>query len=325
MGIASYPWLFYGANNDTHYLGENGVRIGDDGGLFIPWFRYLGFSLQFYQDFKIVIHVLVLYLGSLTCSWVKIYHYARILDWKEANIHTNKSDAMAMQQEMTLVPNPKCLYRSFQNSWIQPTIQSLQLFHQDNTYRWTKLRNYFIAPLAEEVIFRACLLPPLLACSNPSGKPTLSPTQASWIAPHFFGIAHLHHFYEQWRHLHPSRKTPSIFMRLSIGVACQWGYTTLFGAYVSHVFIRTASLNGVVFAHIVCNYMGLPDFGFIHPSSGSLYGYRLVLGVMYLLGVGMFVLGFGFGDIGERLQSLVFPKESVLPSLLYAGTQVVDK
>ncbi|KAL7465839.1 hypothetical protein ACHAXS_006151 [Conticribra weissflogii] len=304
--------LLLGVDND----GDNALD-------FIPWYRYLGVSWNIDQDVKVVAHVLVLYLGSISSTWVKIYHFARMNNWNE-----NKRDGSPVMNTTTsLLPKPKYLYESFRTNWVQPTRISLQTFFTDPSVSWTKLRNYFIAPLSEELIFRACLLPPLLASSNHGQsnhttndsinmRSALSPTQASWIAPLFFGIAHLHHLYEQWRHLNPAAKTKSTFLRLLVGVIFQWGYTTLFGAYVSHVFIRTASLSGVVLAHVACNYMGLPDFRFVQSSSGFLYHYRWFLGIMYLVGISLFTLGFGFGKSGERLESWVFQSESVLLTLL---------
>jgi len=92
-------------------------------------------------------------------------------------------------------------------------------------------------------------------------------------------------------------------------VVVQWTYTTLFGAYVSHVFVRTGSLSGVTLAHAICNYMGLPDVSFAHPTS-NLHGYRWFISIVYIFGIGLFARGFDLA---------LFPEESVLPSLFLQG------
>ena len=86
------------------------------------------------------------------------------------------------------------------------------------------------------------------------------------------------HFYEKYRQQqttsisnntrHEERKHDLILVRqLLIELAIQWTYTTLFGAYVSHVFIRTGSIMSVIVAHVICNYMGLPDIEFIFSTA----------------------------------------------------------
>ncbi|XP_043437685.1 CAAX prenyl protease 2 isoform X4 [Prionailurus bengalensis] len=55
--------------------------------------------------------------------------------------------------------------------------------------RW--LRNQVIAPLTEELVFRACMLPMLAPCTG------LGP--AVFTCPLFFGVAHFHHIFEQLR------------------------------------------------------------------------------------------------------------------------------
>jgi prenyl protein peptidase len=195
------------------------------------------------------------------------------------------------------------------------------------------IRNLIIAPIVEEIIFRACLLPPLLASSHSSSSSSsssdddaiirrgLTPTKACWIAPLFFGVAHLHHFYEKYRQQqttsisnntrHEERKHDLILVRqLLIELAtAQWTYTTLFGAYVSHVFIRTGSIMSVIVAHVICNYMGLPDIEFIFSTkSYYLSSYTSIISFMYLLGIVLFIYGFK--------STTIFPGVSVLSSLL---------
>ncbi|XP_049570146.1 CAAX prenyl protease 2 isoform X12 [Orcinus orca] len=77
--------------------------------------------------------------------------------------------------------------------------------------RW--LRNQVIAPLTEELVFRACMLPMLAPCTG------LGP--AVFTCPLFFGVAHFHHIFEQLRFRQSS--VGSIF--LSAGRACRCGHS----------------------------------------------------------------------------------------------------
>nr|XP_030689304.1 CAAX prenyl protease 2 isoform X5 [Globicephala melas] len=77
--------------------------------------------------------------------------------------------------------------------------------------RW--LRNQVIAPLTEELVFRACMLPMLAPCTG------LGP--AVFTCPLFFGVAHFHHIFEQLRFRQSS--VGNIF--LSAGRACRCGHS----------------------------------------------------------------------------------------------------
>eukprot|EP00069_Balaena_mysticetus_P012823 bmy_07817T0 len=177
--------------------------------------------------------------------------------------------------------------------------------------RW--LRNQVIAPLTEELVFRACMLPMLAPCTG------LGP--AVFTCPLFFGVgefvqpgpaeiflaweprmgfgaragpigqagrnvtwfssfsAHFHHIFEQLRFRQSS--VGSIFL----SAAFQFSYTAVFGAYTAFLFIRTGHLIGPVLCHSFCNYMGFPAVcaALEHPQ-------RWPLLAGYALGVGLFLL-----------------------------------
>uniref|UniRef100_A0ABK0M0N7 CAAX prenyl protease 2 n=1 Tax=Rattus norvegicus TaxID=10116 RepID=A0ABK0M0N7_RAT len=135
--------------------------------------------------------------------------------------------------------------------------------------RW--LRNQVIAPLTEELVFRACMLPMLAPCTG------LGP--AVFTCPLFFGVAHFHHIIEQLRFRQSS--VGSIFL----SAAFQFSYTAVFGAYTAFLFIRTGHLIGPVLCHSFCNYMGFPAVcaALEHPQK-----WPLLAG--YALGVGLFLL-----------------------------------
>ncbi|XP_026946303.1 CAAX prenyl protease 2 isoform X11 [Orcinus orca] len=114
--------------------------------------------------------------------------------------------------------------------------------------RW--LRNQVIAPLTEELVFRACMLPMLAPCTG------LGP--AVFTCPLFFGVAHFHHIFEQLR-----------FRQSSVG----------------SIFLSAGHLIGPVLCHSFCNYMGFPAVcaALEHPQ-------RRLLLAGYALGVGFFLL-----------------------------------
>ncbi|XP_069500861.1 CAAX prenyl protease 2 isoform X2 [Ambystoma mexicanum] len=111
--------------------------------------------------------------------------------------------------------------------------------------RW--LRNQVIAPLTEELVFRACMLPMLVPCTGLS--------TAIFTCPLFFGIAF------------------------------QFSYTAVFGAYTAFIFIRTGHLIGPVLCHSFCNYIGFPAIftACEHPQ-------RFIIITFYVLGMVLFFL-----------------------------------
>ncbi|XP_075693552.1 CAAX prenyl protease 2 isoform X3 [Rhinoderma darwinii] len=114
--------------------------------------------------------------------------------------------------------------------------------------RW--LRNQVIAPLTEELVFRACMLPMLVPC--------ISPGTAVFTCPLFFGIAHFHHVIEQ--------------LRFRQGT-------------VLSIFLSAGHVIGPVLCHSFCNYIGFPAIftALDHPQ-------RATIVLFYMLGVVLFFL-----------------------------------
>ncbi|GKT43789.1 putative calcium-binding protein [Colletotrichum spaethianum] len=109
-------------------------------------------------------------------------------------------------------------------------------------------------PLTEEMLFRSASVP-LLLCAH------MSLTQTIFLSPIIFGLAHVHHFYE-FRITHPKVPLVAAIARSVI----QFGYTSLFGAYATFLFLRSGSLLAIVLVHAFCNAMGLPRFwGAVEP------------------------------------------------------------
>ncbi|KAL8906740.1 MAG: hypothetical protein Q9171_006152 [Xanthocarpia ochracea] len=119
---------------------------------------------------------------------------------------------------------------------------------------WIGWRNYVAGPVTEEILFRSLLVP--LHLLTP-----LSPTRIIFVTPLYFGIAHVHHFYE-FVLTHPHTPwAPSIIRSLF-----QFTYTTIFGWYATFIFVRTGNVIAVILAHTFCNWAGLPRlWGRVEP------------------------------------------------------------
>jgi prenyl protein peptidase len=179
----------------------------------------------------------------------------------------------------------------------------------DESQRWGQIRSLLVAPLAEEIVFRGCMISPLLSAG-------LTAPAASFVAPMFFGTAHFHHAYlkvKQGNHI----------SQVVLSTVFQFAYTTLFGAYAAYAFIRTGSIVVIFLSHSFCNTMGLPDLGFLQSRGSRLspvYPYRWVIMAAYLMGVSAFIYGF-------QSNSMLLPPppgrlvESINESMQYSVTK----
>ncbi|TDG47131.1 hypothetical protein AWZ03_006396 [Drosophila navojoa] len=129
------------------------------------------------------------------------------------------------------------------------------------------IRNLVMAPLSEEFVFRACMMP-LILQSYP-------PITAVFITPLFFGVAHLHHIAER---LSMGMEFSSALL---IGLF-QFTYTTLFGFYSAYLFARTGHFVAPLLAHALCNHMGLPDVQDLWQQN---LWRRLLAIVLYVVGL----------------------------------------
>jgi prenyl protein peptidase len=132
---------------------------------------------------------------------------------------------------------------------------------------WIHIRNLVAGPIAEEWVFRACICP-MLKCEGYTMKEVL------WISPGLFGLCHLHHLINLVR-----AKGYSVQQGI-FAVGFQLVYTSLFGAFATFVFWKTGNVLGVILAHSLCNFLGLPDL--------SNFSRRPVL---HLFGISMFIVG----------------------------------
>uniref|UniRef100_A0A3Q2ZZQ9 CAAX prenyl protease 2 n=1 Tax=Kryptolebias marmoratus TaxID=37003 RepID=A0A3Q2ZZQ9_KRYMA len=158
--------------------------------------------------------------------------------------------------------------------------------------RW--LRNQVVAPLTEELVFRACMLPMLVPCAGPS--------TAIFTCPLFFGVAHFHHIIELLRF------RQGTLSGILLSAVFQFSYTAVFGAYTAFIFIRTGHLMGPVLCHSFCNYMGFPAI-----STALEHPQRLTVLSSYLLGVLLFFI-FLFPFTDPSFYGLPTPVCTLTPS-----------
>ncbi|EDV96441.1 CAAX prenyl protease 2 [Drosophila grimshawi] len=133
------------------------------------------------------------------------------------------------------------------------------------------IRNHVMAPLSEEFVFRACMMPLILQ--------SFTPLTAVFITPLFFGVAHLHHIAERL----------SLGVKLSAALMIglfQFTYTTLFGFYSAYLFARTGHYIAPLLAHAVCNHMGLPDVQDLWQQD---LWRRVVACILYLVGLASWI------------------------------------
>lgn len=139
------------------------------------------------------------------------------------------------------------------------------------------IRNVIVAPLCEELVFRACVCPILLA-----GGWSISSTVI--IAPLLFGGAHMHHMLGMMR-------SRGLGVRESLLNACfQLSYTTVFGCLTGLVFFRTGHTIACILVHSFANIMGFPDLSWIgqdppHPQ-------KMTLSALFIGGIIAYVILF---------------------------------
>eukprot|EP01112_Ceratiomyxa_fruticulosa_P005285 TRINITY_DN1589_c0_g1_i1.p1 TRINITY_DN1589_c0_g1~~TRINITY_DN1589_c0_g1_i1.p1 ORF type:complete len:282 (+),score=25.33 TRINITY_DN1589_c0_g1_i1:656-1501(+) len=133
------------------------------------------------------------------------------------------------------------------------------------------IRNFFVGPLLEEIVFRACLCPILLAGGY--GHVT-----TMFVSPLLFGLAHMHHIIQ---HLHKSGKD---LKDAWVSVFFQLFYTTIFGAYSAYLFLRTGHLVAPFLCHVFCNVMGFPPIDKL-----GLYPQKVMIMISFVVGLLIFL------------------------------------
>ncbi|XP_055327623.1 CAAX prenyl protease 2-like [Paramacrobiotus metropolitanus] len=142
---------------------------------------------------------------------------------------------------------------------------------RDTIYSHIWWRAYVVAPLSEEFVYRACLIPVLIVCYGPRA--------AILISPLSFGVAHLHHIFDRIR-----LGTPAL--RAVIATLFQIAYTSLFGLYSAYLFVRTGHIAAPILTHALCNVLGVPE---IETFGTVPLGAKIVMVVAYLGGFGIWL------------------------------------
>ena len=139
--------------------------------------------------------------------------------------------------------------------WIRGT------YFRETFASWTGWRNYVAGPVSEELVFRSLVIPLHILAH-------ISPSRMVFVTPLYFGIAHIHHFYE-FVLTHPELPLLPAVIRTIV----QFSYTSVFGFLAAFIFLRTGSLYAVIAAHVFCNWMGLPRFwGRVRVEAGEPIG-----------------------------------------------------
>ncbi|KAI8979506.1 hypothetical protein BDF20DRAFT_793997, partial [Mycotypha africana] len=126
------------------------------------------------------------------------------------------------------------------------------VFRRDIVDIFTSLqgqRNYVVGPLTEEFVFRACVIA-ILFQAHYSKKYLI------FASPLYFGLAHLHHTWENYNAF--GRNSRALKRAIFVSLF-QFTYTTIFGWYASFLFIRTNHVLPPILCHSFCNIMGVPD------------------------------------------------------------------
>ncbi|CAG9326329.1 unnamed protein product [Blepharisma stoltei] len=138
------------------------------------------------------------------------------------------------------------------------------------------LRAYVFAPIYEEVIFRSTLITALIA----GGAGFYGAVMLSSL---IFGVSHLYHLVEAFE------CTGRMRQQKVMQAAMQAAYTTVFGFYVGYIFVATGSLYAVILVHAFCNFMGLPDVGFMNEGHYG-YAYKRSISAAYIIGIVLFIV-----------------------------------
>ncbi|GMR60166.1 hypothetical protein PMAYCL1PPCAC_30361 [Pristionchus mayeri] len=134
------------------------------------------------------------------------------------------------------------------------------------------VRDVVVAPVAEEIAFRACASS-LIAS-------VFSKTTAIWATPWLFALSHLHLIGDDLRKGYDMREA---VMRRGFQVL----YSYAFGVYTTALFFRTNHLSAAVVCHMVCNTFGLPLI--VELPSRRASPYRTAMVALSVVGLAAFI------------------------------------
>uniref|UniRef100_A0AC35U9U2 Farnesylated proteins-converting enzyme 2 n=1 Tax=Rhabditophanes sp. KR3021 TaxID=114890 RepID=A0AC35U9U2_9BILA len=177
---------------------------------------------------------------------IKIIYKGRLNPWEAMGIQRKGLFASIFIGELCPIPTV-CIY--FGTLVMLGLNGSLKYFF--DTDAWCDsfsdilfVRNVIVAPISEEIAFRACCV---TFVSISFGQ-----SVAIFILPLGFALCHLHHIADDIKKSVPLMR--SLLTRLF-----QCSYCYLFGVYAAFLFIRTGNIMGPIVSHILCNLLGLPS------------------------------------------------------------------
>lgn len=153
------------------------------------------------------------------------------------------------------------------------------------------IRAFIIAPITEEIVFRGLMISLMYMNATTAATATTTTTSVidrNWnmavMCPLWFGVAHIHHMVELIRQ---GRSIKSVVVQTVL----QFTYTYIFGVIACVLFLRTGNIITPIISHVYCNYMGLPDVGFMTAAADELsflHPCRYLLIVLHALGLLLF-------------------------------------
>uniref|UniRef100_A0A915E230 Uncharacterized protein n=1 Tax=Ditylenchus dipsaci TaxID=166011 RepID=A0A915E230_9BILA len=106
------------------------------------------------------------------------------------------------------------------------------------------IRHTIMAPITEELAFRACSATLVRHCFGWSA--------AVFVAPLFFSLSHFHHVFDDQKQ--------GLSLQAAIAQrGFQAAYTYLFGIYATFLFLQTGHIIAPILSHSLCNNFGLPN------------------------------------------------------------------
>lgn len=154
-------------------------------------------------------------------------------------------------------------------------------------------RNLLHAPITEEVAFRSLMILVLSSsCTGDSNQHMQRDgcmLNVALFTPAWFAIAHVHHLLEK---LFVAKMSLTSAV---LSTVIQLSYTSIFGLIASYLYISTGNIFSPIVSHVMCNFFGLPDIGFLNPPRSPnsnylsfLYPYRYALLFLHALGLILF-------------------------------------
>jgi len=153
-----------------------------------------------------------------------------------------------------------------------------------------EIRNVIVGPISEEFIFRSCMVS---ACYMAN----FSNAFMIFVLPLFFGIAHVHHAYEQYS-LHKNEE--NIIIQIVLSIVLQFSYTNVFGWFSTYLLLRTGNILSSIFAHVLCNIFSFPDVNSLLVAKGKT---KVIYIICYFIGLIAFTISMIYVTKTTHIQS----------------------